>query len=197
MREDKWEKEKTSTHKQQPEKAKWGGKAVQLPCENGVPPALRMPSPEHHRNWQWIQDVCRSVRTPFKTRYPYHMSILRNERYCSSTGLSKYMWDWKSKDQTFCKKWRMKDRAQSHSNASKKGCNLRLTEKFRIITADQWTSVNIRSSYQNAGMPASTFSAISGQHHVTGSIEKVQPRLEWFSDQLACINTSAFGPHMQ
>lgn len=37
----------------------------------------------------------------------------------------------------------------------------------------------------------------SGQHHVTGSIENVQPRWERLSDQPACVNTSALGLHMQ
>ena len=71
------------------------------------------------------------------------MSSLRNERYRSSTELSKYVWDLKNKNQPFNLKWRIKDRAQSYSNASKR-CNLCLTEKFRIITANKSTSLNKR-----------------------------------------------------
>ena len=81
---------------------------------------------------------------PFKTRYANHMSSLRNERYRSSTELSKYVWDLKNKNQPFNLKWRIKDRAQSYSNASKR-CNLCLTEKFRIITANKSTSLNKRT----------------------------------------------------
>lgn len=81
---------------------------------------------------------------PFKARYANHMSSLRNERYRGSTELSKYAWELKSKNQPFTLSWRIKDRARSYNTVTKR-CNLCLTEKYRIITADKASSLNKRT----------------------------------------------------
>ena len=81
---------------------------------------------------------------PFKARYGNHLSSMRNERYKQSTELSKHVWSLKEKQQQYEVTWKISERAKAYNSSSKR-CQLCLTEKLKIITADQQTILNKRN----------------------------------------------------
>lgn len=84
------------------------------------------------------------TETPFKVRYANHTLSFRNDRYRNSTELSKHLWQLKEKGQDSTITWAIKDTARPYNSATKT-CNLCLTEKYWIISADKTKSLNKRS----------------------------------------------------
>ena len=82
--------------------------------------------------------------TSFKSRFRNHHQSFVNDRYRNSTELSKHVWSLKSKQQTFVTSWSILSHSNAYSNISKK-CNLCLSEKLKIITADKSSLLNKRS----------------------------------------------------
>ena len=84
-----------------------------------------------------------SAETPFKLRHANHKTSMRHEKYRNSTELSSYVWSLKNQGQEYNVSWNVKRRAKSYSPTTKR-CNLCLTEKLEIITADKATLLNTR-----------------------------------------------------
>ena len=95
-----------------------------------------------------------SCETPFKHRYTNHLMSFRQEKYGNRTELSKYVWSLKREGKIFRVNWDILRKAPAYSNLSKR-CDLCLTEKLMIISADKSTLLNKRSEliskcrYQN------------------------------------------------
>ena len=85
-----------------------------------------------------------STETPFKDRYANHLMSFRHEKYGNRTELSKYIWDLKLEGKIFRVSWDILRKAPAYSNLSKR-CDLCLTEKLMIISADKSTLLNKRS----------------------------------------------------
>ena len=85
-----------------------------------------------------------STETAFKHRYANHLMSFRHERYENQTELSKYVWNLKREGEIFRVRWDILRKAPAYSNLSKK-CDLCLTEKLMIITADKSKLLNKRS----------------------------------------------------
>ena len=85
-----------------------------------------------------------STETPFKQRYANHLMSFRYERYRNQTELSKYIWGLKRDGKTFRVRWDVLRRAPAYSCLSKR-CDLCLTEKLMILSADRSTLLNKRS----------------------------------------------------
>jgi len=80
----------------------------------------------------------------FKQRYSQHKMTFNNRKYTNSTELSKYVWKLHDKKEEFNIKWSIISRARAYSNISKR-CDLCLTEKLKIITANHNQLLNKRS----------------------------------------------------
>ncbi len=80
----------------------------------------------------------------FKQRYANHLQTFKHEKYENSTELSKYIWSLKRKMQNFQIKWSVQHRSQSYSPSNKR-CNLCLTEKLSILSAEKNRLLNKRS----------------------------------------------------
>ena len=85
-----------------------------------------------------------STETSFKQRYANHLMSFRHEKYRNQTELSKYIWDLKREGKIFRVSWDILRKAPAYSNLSKR-CDLCLTEKLMIISADKSTLLNKRS----------------------------------------------------
>ena len=85
-----------------------------------------------------------STETSFKQRYSNHLLSFRRERYGNQTELSKYIWSLKREDNNFRVRWEVLRRAPAYSCLSKR-CDLCLTEKLMILSADKSTLLNKRS----------------------------------------------------
>ena len=85
-----------------------------------------------------------STETPFKQRYTNHLLSFRKERYGNQTELSKYIWCLKREGNTFRVCWDVLKRLPAYSCLSKR-CDLCLTEKLMILSADKSTLLNERS----------------------------------------------------
>lgn len=81
---------------------------------------------------------------PFKSRYSNHMTSIRSVKYEKSTELSKHVWKVKKNKEDVAIEWKIKERAKSYSNSSKK-CKLCIAEKYHISCADKQLSLNRRS----------------------------------------------------
>ena len=84
-----------------------------------------------------------STEPPFKKRHCNHKSDMNIESRRNNTELSKHVWRLKETNALVTIKWRIAEQAKGYSNVSKR-CNLCVTEKFRIITADRSTRLNKR-----------------------------------------------------
>ena len=80
----------------------------------------------------------------FKTRYNGHKSSFNNESKKTSTTLSEYVWELKSRKIDFITSWKVLSTAKPFSPESKK-CNLCLTEKYYIIRHPHISSLNKRN----------------------------------------------------
>ena len=80
----------------------------------------------------------------FKQRFYGHTSSFRHEKQEKSTGLSKYIWQRKSANEKYSIEWSVLRQAPAYSNITKK-CDLCLTEKLMISSAEKKSSLNKRS----------------------------------------------------
>ena len=78
----------------------------------------------------------------FKARYSKHKSSIE-KRPALHTTLSSYIWRLKDKNINFEVKWSIKSRGHPFSSGSK-SCDLCLTEKLTILTANQYDMLNKR-----------------------------------------------------
>ena len=85
-----------------------------------------------------------STETPFKQRYANHLMSFRHEKHEHRTELSKYIWKLKREGNIFRVGWDILRRAFAYSCVSKR-CDLCLTEKLMILSADKSTLLNKRS----------------------------------------------------
>ena len=85
-----------------------------------------------------------SMETSFKQRYVNHLMSFRHEKYGNQTELSKYIWDLKREGKIFRVSWDILRKAPAYSNLSKR-CDLCLTEKLMVISADKSTILAKRS----------------------------------------------------
>ena len=85
-----------------------------------------------------------STETPFKHRYANHLMSFKHEKYRNRTELSKYIWNLKHEGKIFRVSWDILRKAPAYSNLSKR-CDLCLTEKLMIISANKSTLLNKRS----------------------------------------------------
>ena len=81
---------------------------------------------------------------PFKARYSNHLTTLRHDRYENSTELSKHVWSMKRDNRQYVIDWKIRDRATSFDNTSKR-CGLCTTEKYHILETDARTRLNKRN----------------------------------------------------
>ena len=79
----------------------------------------------------------------FKQRYSSYQTSFRHQRYEQNTELSKHIWSLKKKDKTYNIEWEIGEKAPAYANKTKK-CQLCLTEKLKIITADRKITSNRR-----------------------------------------------------
>lgn len=80
----------------------------------------------------------------FKQRFSQHKATFKHRKYTNSTELSKYIWKLRDNNQDFNIKWTIIRRARPYNNISKR-CDLCLTEKLMIITANPDRILNKRS----------------------------------------------------
>ena len=80
----------------------------------------------------------------FKQRFYGHTSSFRHEKQEKSTGLSKYIWQRKRANEKYSIEWSVLRQAPAYSNITKK-CDLCLTEKLMISSAEKKSSLNTRS----------------------------------------------------
>ena len=85
-----------------------------------------------------------STETPFKHRYMNHLTSFKHEKYGNRTELSKYIWNLKREGKIFPVSWGVLRKASAYLNLSKK-CDLCLTKKLMIISANKSTLLNKRS----------------------------------------------------
>ena len=81
---------------------------------------------------------------PFKTRFNNHTTSLRLEGHRKETELSKYMWELKDLGLAGEVRWEIAKRAAPYKCGARR-CDLCLTEKMVIATADPTTMLNKRS----------------------------------------------------
>ena len=80
----------------------------------------------------------------FKVRYTNHKSSFTHRGQINSTQLSKHIWKIKDNNMPYNINWSILSRAPSYSNTSNR-CQLCLTEKLHIITANKSKLLNRRS----------------------------------------------------
>ena len=85
-----------------------------------------------------------STETSFKQRYANHLMSFRKERYENQTELSKHIWSLKRDGNNFRVRWEVLRKAPAYSCLSKR-CDLCLTEKLMILSADKSVLLNKRS----------------------------------------------------
>ena len=76
----------------------------------------------------------------FKSRYAQHKSSFNN-RPVNHTTLSSYIWKLKDKNIPYSVEWSVKSRGHAFSSGSR-ACDLCLTEKLVILTANQHSMLN-------------------------------------------------------
>ena len=85
-----------------------------------------------------------STENSFKTRYGNHKCSFANNKYGNCTELSKCVWKIKESGHQYSINWAIIAHAAAYSNATKR-CNLCLTEKMFIISANKSGLPNKRS----------------------------------------------------
>ena len=88
--------------------------------------------------------IRKDIVKSFKQRYANHLMSFRHEQYGNGAELSKYVWRLKRDGKIFRASWDILRKASAYSNLSKR-CDLCLTEKLMIISADKSTLLNRRS----------------------------------------------------
>ena len=90
------------------------------------------------------KNYIRLTEGTFKQRFSQHKATFKHRKYTNSTELSKYIWKLRDYNQDFNIKWTIISRARPYNNISKR-CDLCLTEKLMIITANPDRILNKRS----------------------------------------------------
>ena len=85
-----------------------------------------------------------STETSFKLRYSNHKASLTHASKANQTELSKYVWQLKREGKPHSITWKILRRAASYTTSTKR-CQLCLTEKMLIATAEKPTLLNKRS----------------------------------------------------
>ena len=80
----------------------------------------------------------------FKKRLYGHTSSFKHEKQEKSTGLSKYIWQRKRANEKYSIEWSVLRQAPAYNNIKKK-CDLCLTEKLMISSAENKSSLNKRT----------------------------------------------------
>ena len=80
----------------------------------------------------------------FKTRYANHQTSFNRETHIKDTELSKYVWDLREQGLVGKVQWEIAKRAYPYKCGSRK-CDLCLTEKLAIASADPTSLLNKRS----------------------------------------------------
>ena len=92
----------------------------------------------------------------FKSRYAQHKSSFNN-RPANHTTLSSYIWKLKDRGAPYTIEWSIKSRGHAFSSGSQ-SCDLCITEKLVILTADQYSMLNKKMSYwKHAGTGENTY----------------------------------------
>ena len=94
--------------------------------------------------------------TDFKSRFANHKQSFRNETYSNQTELSKHVWQLKNAKVDYTITWKILDRAQSYSNATKR-CKLCTLEKFYIICKQKLATLNKRTELASTCRHANKF----------------------------------------
>ncbi|KAL9982995.1 hypothetical protein ACROYT_G005115 [Oculina patagonica] len=85
----------------------------------------------------------------FKTRFNNHKLSFKHRKHSHDTVLSKYIWDLRDNNTEFSIKWSIVTRASAYGGNPSR-CNLCLTEKLCILSADRSTLLNKRSEHYAA-----------------------------------------------
>ena len=80
----------------------------------------------------------------FKYRYNNHTKSFRNAQYSNETVLSTHIWSLKTSEKPYVIKWAIAARASPYKCGTRR-CNLCITEKYIIATADPATLLNKRT----------------------------------------------------
>ena len=80
----------------------------------------------------------------FKARYTQHQHSFRNENRKTATALSAYIWTLKEKNITHHVSWKIARRASTYRCGTRR-CDLCLTEKLIIATADPKSTLNAKA----------------------------------------------------
>ena len=94
--------------------------------------------------------------TDFKSRFANHKQSFRNETYSNQTELSKHVWQLKNAKVDYTITWKILNRAQSYSNATKR-CKLCTLEKFYIICKQRLATLNKRTELASTCRHANKF----------------------------------------
>ena len=94
--------------------------------------------------------------TNFKSRYANHKQSFKKEAYRNQTELSKHVWKLKKDKLNHKITWKILDRAQAYSNATKR-CRLCTLEKYYIICKRELATINKRSELANTCRHANKF----------------------------------------
>ena len=94
--------------------------------------------------------------TDFKSRFANHKQSFRNEVYSNQTELSKHVWQLKEAGVDYTIRWKILDKAQAYSNATKR-CKLCTLEKFYIICKQELATLNKRTELANTCRHANKF----------------------------------------
>ena len=94
--------------------------------------------------------------TDFKSRFANHKQSFRNEVYSNQTELSKHVWQLKEAGVDHTIRWKILDKAQAYSNATKR-CKLCTLEKFYIICKQELATLNKRTELANTCRHANKF----------------------------------------
>ena len=86
---------------------------------------------------------------PFKTRYNAHKRSFRTESCRRDTELSKHIWDLKDNDVQYNIEWKIEHLASPY-RCGTRICDVCLTEKMVIATADSTSMLNKRSEIISA-----------------------------------------------
>ena len=81
---------------------------------------------------------------PFKKRFDVHKNSFNDKENRNSTDLSNHIWNLKDNNTPYKITWKIITHAKPYSPNTKR-CNLCLSEKYYIITANRTTSLNTRS----------------------------------------------------
>jgi len=91
-----------------------------------------------------------------KSRFANHRQSFKNEVHSNQTELSKHIWQLKKAKVDYTIKWKILDRAQSYSNATKR-CKLCTLRKFYISCKRELATLNKRKELASTCRHANKF----------------------------------------